>query len=169
MEPAAPRLVAVLAMADNHVIGRDGALPWRLPDDLRRFKALTLGHPVLMGRRTYDSLGRPLPGRDNIVLTRAAGWQSAGVRVAGSLEEALALAGPVPQVMVIGGAEIYRLCWPRLSRIELTRVHGEPDGDTVLEGLDWTGWQQEACEPHPADERHHYPFSFVSLVRAPGA
>ena len=84
----------------------------------------------------------------------------------GSLDQALVVAGPVPQVMVIGGAEIYRLCWPRLSRIELTRVHGQPPGETVLDGLDWAGWREVACEAFPADARHDYPFSFVSLVRA---
>jgi dihydrofolate reductase len=160
-----PRLVAVLAMAGNGVIGRDNALPWRLPADLRHFKALTLGKPVLMGRRTFESLGRPLPGRENIVMTRDPGWSADGVTVVASIEEAMAAAGDAPELMVIGGAEVYRQCWPRLSRIELTRVHAAPAGDTRLDGVDWSGWQESAVEHHPADERNEYDYSFVTLTR----
>lgn len=165
MRRDAPSWVGVVAMARNGVIGRDGGLPWRLPDDLRRFKALTLGKPVLMGRRTFDSLGRPLPGRENIVLTRDPGWSAQGCRVVHSLDEALAVAGDAAEVMVIGGAEIYRVAWPRLERLELTEVHADVEGDTRLEGFDAAEWREVAREHHPADERHAFAFSFVTLER----
>ena len=161
-----PRLVAVLAMAGNGVIGRENRLPWRLSADLRRFKAITLGKPVLMGRRTFESLGRPLPGRDNIVLTRDTAWTAPGAAVVRSLEEALAAAGDAPELMVIGGAEVYALCWPRLARIELTRVHAHPEGDTFLSGVDWSGWQVVSEERHAADERNESDYSFITLERS---
>ena len=162
----APRLVAVLAMAENGVIGRDNALPWRLPADLRHFKALTLGKPVLMGRRTFESLGRPLPGRHNLVLTRDPSWAADGVTVVDSLEAAIAASGGAGELMVIGGAQVYRQCWPVLSRIELTRVHATPPGDTRLDGVDWTAWRTVSAERHPADARNEYDYSFVTLRRA---
>ena len=154
-------------MAANRVIGRDGGLPWRLSDDLRRFKAITMGRPILMGRRTFESLGRPLPGRENIVITRDRGWSAPGCRVVHSLDEALAAAGDAAEVMVIGGAEIYRLAWPRLDRLELTEVHADVEGDTRLEGFDAAEWREVAREHHPADERHALAFSFVTLERRP--
>ncbi|MBS1199613.1 MAG: diacylglycerol kinase [Proteobacteria bacterium] len=161
----APQLVAVLAMAENGVIGRDGRLPWRLSGDLRRFKAITLGKPVLMGRRTFESLGKPLPGRANLVLTRDPRWSAPGATAVHSLDKAVAAAGDAPQLMVIGGAEVYALCWPRLSRIELTRVHAHPDGDTFLAGMDWSGWRVVAEERHAADERNEFDYSFLALER----
>jgi len=164
-EPQTPRLVAVLAVADNGVIGRDNALPWRLPADLRHFKALTLGKPVLMGRRTFESLGRPLPGRHNIVMSRDPAWTADGITVVGSVDAAVGAAGGAEELMVIGGAEVYRRCWPRLARIELTRVHAAPPGDTWLEGVDWTAWQAASTERHPADEHNEYDYSFVTLTR----
>ncbi len=160
-----PRLVAVLAMADNGVIGRNNDLPWRLPADLRHFKALTLGKPVLMGRRTYDSLGRPLPGRHNIVMTRDPDWSADGVSVVGSVDAAIEVAGEAEELMVIGGAEVYRQCWPRLARVELTRVHATPEGDTRLEGVDWGAWHAISSERHAADERNEFDYSFVTLTR----
>lgn len=167
---ATPILVAVVAMAENGVIGRESRLPWRLSADLRRFKALTLGKPLLMGRRTFESLGRPLPGRHNIVLTRDRRWAAEGVTVVHSVDEAVAMAAGSQELMVIGGADVYRQCWPRLQRIELTRVHAQPEGDTRLEGLDWSGWNVVSCERHAADERNEHDFSFVTLMRqAPAA
>lgn len=161
----APRLVGVVAMARNGVIGRDGGLPWRLPDDLKRFKAITMGKPILMGRRTWESLGRPLPGRDNFVLTRDRAWSAPGCRVVHSLDDALDAAGGAGDVMVIGGAEIYRLAWPRLARLELTEIHGEVEGDTRLDIFDPAEWREVAREHHAADERHTFAFSFVTLER----
>jgi dihydrofolate reductase len=165
VQQRAPRLVGVVAMAANGVIGRDGGLPWRLPDDLKRFKAITMGKPLLMGRRTFESLGRPLPGRANIVLTRDRGWSAPGCRVVHSLDEAVAAAGGAAELMVIGGAEIYSLAWPRLDGLELTEVHAEVDGDTRLDGFDPAEWREVARELHPADERHALAFSFVTLER----
>jgi dihydrofolate reductase len=165
-EAGALRLVAVVAMAENGVIGRDNRLPWRLSGDLRRFKSITVGKPLLMGRRTFESLGRPLPDRRNIVITRDHGWSAQGCTVVHSLDEAFRAAAPAAELMVIGGAEIYALCWPLLSRIELTRVHGHPQGDTFLNDLDWSGWRVETQERHAADERNDYDYSFVTLARA---
>jgi dihydrofolate reductase len=166
-EPASqggPRLVAVVAMARNGVIGRDNTLPWRLPDDLKRFKALTWGKPILMGRRTFESLGRPLPGRLNLVLTRDPAWRAEGVTSVHSLAEARTAAGTAPEIMVIGGAEVYGLCWPATERIELTEVHADVEGDARLDMFDRTAWQETAREDRPADERHPHAFSFVTLV-----
>lgn len=160
-----PRLVAVLAIAENGVIGRDNGLPWRLPADLGHFKALTLGKPVLMGRRTFESLGRPLPGRHNIVMTRDPTWSAAGATAVRSLEAALGAAGHVAELMVIGGADVYRQCWPELDRIELTRVHAEPAGDTRLDDVDWSAWCVESAVRHPADARNEHDYSFVTLRR----
>jgi len=156
--------VAIVAMADNGVIGRDNGLPWHLPDDLKRFKALTTGHALLMGRRTYESIGRPLPGRRNLVLTRNPGWQVPGTEPVRSLDEALAKAG-ASMLFVIGGAEVFALAWPVVSRLELTEVHAEPAGDTVLAGFDRRAWRETFREEHPMDERHTSPFSFVTLLR----
>lgn len=159
------QLVAVVAMAENFVIGDGTGLPWRLPDDLRRFKAITLGRPVVMGRRTFETLLRPLPGRHNIVLTRDRGWAGRGVTAAHSLEQALAAAGDVPEVMIIGGAQLYGQCWPRIARIEMTLVHAQAAGDVRLAGFDWRDWIVQAAERHPADERHAHDFSFMTLLR----
>lgn len=160
-----PRVVLVVARARSGVIGHDNGLPWHLPDDLRHFKALTLGKPVLMGRRTFESIGRPLPGRTNIVLTRDLRWTAPGVTVVHSLEEALAAAGGAPEVMVIGGADLYRQALPLAHRIELTEVESDIDGDVRLEPFPPPGWRETAREPRAADDRHAWPFSFVTLER----
>jgi len=148
-----------LACATNGVIGRDGQLPWRLPADLKRFKALTMGKPMIMGRKTFESFPSPLPGRRHIVLTRGA-WTADGAEVAQSVDAALDLAGD--DIAVIGGAEIFALMLPRADRIELTEVHAEPEGDVVVPAF--TGWTETAREDHPADgDRPAY--SFVTLTR----
>lgn len=136
----ATRIVFHVARADNGVIGRDGGLPWRLPEDLRRFKALTGGKPMIMGRKTFESLPGLLPGRRHIVLTRDADWSAAGAEVARTPDAALALAGGVAEVAVIGGAEIFALFMDRADRIELTEVHREVAGDTYLPPLG-PGWR----------------------------
>jgi dihydrofolate reductase len=156
--------VAVVAVADNGVIGRGNGLPWRLPDDLRRFKALTLGHSLLMGRRTFDSIGRALPGRRNLVLTRDPGWRAPGCERVGSLDAARSRAAGTT-LFVIGGAEVFSLCWPIVGRMELTEVHADVEGDTFLEGFDRADWREIAREPHATDARHACPFDFVTLVR----
>ncbi|HEX9208170.1 MAG TPA: dihydrofolate reductase [Steroidobacteraceae bacterium] len=160
-----PRVTLIVATDERGAIGRDGQLPWRLPEDLRRFKALTLGKPVVMGRRTWDSIGRPLPGRHNIVVTRQAGLALPGATVAGSLAEALAAAGDVPEVCVIGGAEIYRLALPLADTVHLTRVHATVAADTFFPPLEPWQWEQVACEDRAADERHAHAYSFVELRR----
>jgi dihydrofolate reductase len=155
----------IVAVAENGAIGSGNRLPWHLPDDLKRFKALSLGKPVVMGRRTFESIGRPLPGRTNIVISRQGGLAIDGVRVAHSLDEALAAAGSVPEVVVIGGAQIFRQVLPRTDTIHLTRVHARVAGDVFFPELDPAQWREAAVEHHAADERHQYAFSFVTLQR----
>lgn len=142
------------------MIGRDGKLPWHLPADLKRFKALTMGKPMIMGRKTFESFPTPLPGRRHIVLTRDGAWRAEGAEVAHSVEEALALAGD--EAMVIGGAEVFALFVDRADRVELTEVHVEAEGDVSVPGF--AGWREIAREDHAADgERPAH--SFVTLRR----
>lgn len=164
-----PLVTLVVAVADNCVIGRDGGLPWRLPEDLRRFKAHTLGKPVLMGRRTFESIGRALPGRLNIVLTRRAGYgippQAGEAVVVHDWEAALRAAGDAPELMVIGGAEVYAMALPHARRVLLTRVHAAVQGDTFLPPFDAASWHEASVERRPADERNPIDMSFVELRR----
>jgi dihydrofolate reductase len=158
--------LALIVAADRRgVIGRAGGLPWHLPNDLKRFKSLTTGKPIVMGRRTWDSIGKPLAGRHSIVITRQPALIIAGATVVRSLDEALRAAGPAPEVCVIGGAEIFRLALPRATRIELTVVEAVVPGDTVLPALAEAEWIESDRQPHPADERHAYPYTFVTLRR----
>ena len=153
-------ITLVLAMARNGVIGKGGAIPWRIADDLKRFKHLTLGKPVIMGRKTWDSLPKkPLPGRDNIVVTRQHGWVAEGANTAPSLDQALAGNG---DVSVIGGGEIYREALARADRIELTEVHREFDGDAHF-AFDRTAWREIAREDHVTPDGLAY--SYVTLIR----
>jgi len=154
----------VVAAAENDVIGRRNELPWRLPADLRRFKALTLGKPVLMGRRTYQSIGRPLPGRLNLVLSRSADFSPEGCTVVAGLEEARRAAAG--EIMVIGGAQIYEQCMPFTSRIHLTLVHTRvEDGDTFFGGWRGAEWRETFRERHEADEKNSCAYSFITLDR----
>lgn len=161
-------LTLVVARADNGVIGRDNALPWHLPADLRHFKRLTVGKPVVMGRRTFESIGRPLPGRHNIVLTRS-DWTAAGVTVAANLAEAVAAAGMQAgarpdEIMIIGGAAVYADALPSARRVHVTEVRITPDGDTVLPPFDPAVWRETVREDHAAaDDAPGY--SFVTLER----
>lgn len=158
--------VSIIVATDDHGgIGLGGALPWHLPEDLKRFKALTMGKPVVMGRRTHDSIGRPLPGRHNIVVSREPGLRIEGCTVVDSLADALAAAGAVPEVVVIGGAEIYRLALPLAGTVHLTRVHATVGADTFLPALDAADWEEVAREERAADERHAHAMSFVTLRR----
>lgn len=159
----------IVATDDRGGIGRAGALPWHLPEDLQRFKRITLGKPVVMGRRTWESIGRPLPGRHNIVISRQPGLAAPGATLVGSLDEALRAAGDVPEVCVIGGAEIYRLALPLAREIHLTRVHALLAADTFFPTLDPAEWEEIGREDRPADARHAYPYSFVKLVRIEAA
>ena len=164
---ATPRVTLIVAMTDDGVIGIDGQLPWRLPEDLRRFKAATLGKPVVMGRKTFESIGRPLPQRHNIVLTRQVGFSvpEPAVTVVPTLEAALQAAGDVPEVMIIGGAEIYQLALPLAQRIILTRVHANVQGDTHFSPLDPKAWRVASSETYAADEKHAYSMTFEDLER----
>ena len=162
----AAALELVVAVAENDVIGRGNQLPWHLPADLRHFKSLTLGKPVLMGRRTYVSIGKALPGRPNIVLSRSAEFSPNDCVVAKTLGEARIAAGAHPALMVIGGAEIYRQCLPLASRIHLTLVHTQiRDGDTLFDGWRGAEWDESSRERHEADDRNGYAYSFITLER----
>ena len=156
------RVTFHLARATNGIIGRDGALPWRLPADLKRFKAQTMGKPMVMGRKTFESFPSPLPGRRHIVLTRDRGWSAEGADVAHSPEEALSMANG--DVAVIGGAEVFALFLNRADRIELTEVHADVEGDARVPAFG-SEWREVAREDHPA-EGDRPAYSFVTLERA---
>lgn len=159
----ASEIVLVLARADNGVIGKDGGLPWRLPADLKHFKALTLGHPMVMGRKTFDSLPGLLPGRRHIVLTRDRQWTGEGAEVAHDVAGAIEIAAASP-IMVIGGAEIYQLFLPIATRIELTEVHGDAQGDVAISYPDPAAWRETVRADHPA-EGNAPAHSFVTFDR----
>lgn len=152
-------LALIVAMADNRVIGRAGGLPWRLPADLKRFKALTTGHAIIMGRATHESIGKALAGRRNIVVTRAPGATFPGCEVAASLDDALALARTTDErPFVIGGAQLYAAALPQVTHLFITHVDGEVDGDTHFPAVDWAQWQEIRREAHPG-------FRFVDYER----
>jgi dihydrofolate reductase len=159
-----PPITIVVARAHNGVIGRDGKLPWHLPADLKRFKALTMGTSMVMGRKTFDSLPGLLPGRRHIVLTRDPAWNAAGAEIAHSIDEALALARGEP-LSVIGGADIFALFLPLADRIELTEVQADIAGDRVIDDLRGPPWRETFSESHPAEDGRP-PFRFVTLERA---
>lgn len=155
----------VVAMARNRVIGRDNQLPWRLPADLAYFKQVTMGHPIIMGRRTWESIGRPLPGRQNIVVTRQRDYQAAGCTVVGSLDQAWAAAGDAGEVCVIGGTSIFAEALPSADRIHLTEVDAEVPGDTYFPPFDRSEWVEREVSRQPVDARHEYAFRIVVLER----
>lgn len=153
------RVVIVAAVGRNRVIGVEGGLPWRIPEDLARFKEMTMGHALVMGRATFESIGRPLPGRSNIVLTHRHGWSHDGVDVAGSFEEAHGIAADRGQdVFVAGGAEVYRQALELAHSMELTEVDASPDGDTWFPEVDWGAWEETSRFEHPG-------FDFVTYQR----
>lgn len=162
----------IAAVADNGVIGRDNKLPWHLPGDLKYFKATTLGKPVIMGRKTWESLGRPLPGRTNIVITRQSGYAPAGAKVTASLDEALALAAQVALIdgvdecVVIGGAEIYAQALPRCDRLYLTEVRAQVAGDAFFPAFDRRNWRETKREDFRAEGPNPYDYGFVVYERA---
>lgn len=160
------RVSIIVAVADNGVIGRDGQLPWHISADLKRFKAMTMGHHLIMGRKTFDSVGRPLPGRKTIVVTRNRDFRFPDVLTAGSVESALLLAQGDDEAFIAGGAEIYAQVLHRADRMYLTRVHAEPEGDVVFPEFDdvneWRLVDSEHCE---ADEKNQYPYSFLTYER----
>jgi dihydrofolate reductase len=163
------RLALIAALARNRVIGRDNRLPWRLPADLQFFKQTTMGKPLLMGRRTWESIGRPLPGRRMIVLTSDTAYQAPGGTVARSLDEALDIAGPVAEVMVIGGAALYAQTLPLADRLYLTRIAADVPGDVWFPAWEADQWRLVEEEAHAADANHAWPYCFQCWERAPSA
>jgi dihydrofolate reductase len=163
-----PRIAYVVAMDENRLIGRDNALPWRLPDDMRWFREQTLGKPCIMGRRTYDSLPerfRPLPGRRNIIVTRNREYEAPGAVVVHSVEEALGAAGDAAEIIIVGGAELFRALWPKVDRLYLTQVHGASQGDVYFPAYDLAEWREIYRQEHPADDRHTFAFTWFILDR----
>lgn len=165
-------IVIVAAVAENGVIGRDNAMPWRLASDLRHFRSLTMGKPVVMGRRTYLSLGRPLPGRTNIVVSRNAAFSAPGIVVAGTFDRALevargdALRRGTGEVMVIGGTDIFTQCLPLADRLEITHVHARPDGDTFFPAIDTSRWRVRTRSAHPVGPQDEFAFDVVGYAPA---
>jgi dihydrofolate reductase len=159
------KLTLIVAVADNGVIGRQNELPWRLPADLKRFKAITMGKPIIMGRKTFESIGKPLPGRTNIVITRQSDLSLPGCVVVASLQAALVAAGDVDEAMIIGGAEIYRQSFAQADCVQLTEVHAVIEGDVRFPALSSRQWREIVREDYPADERHAHAYSFVTLER----
>lgn len=155
----------VVAIARNRVIGRDNALPWRLPAELAHFKRVTMGHPIIMGRRTYESIGKPLPGRMNIVVSHNRGFVAPGCTVVASLEEAYAAAGDADEVSIIGGTSLFEAALPAADCIHLTEVEADVEGDTWFPEFDRSQWREQEIARHPADERHAYPFRILQLER----
>jgi len=159
------KLSLIVAVAENGVIGSGGDLPWRLPKDLKAFKRRTIGHTIIMGRKTYDSIGHPLPKRRSIVLTRQENFAIEGVDIARGLEEALEMVAGEEEAFVIGGGEIYRQALPLADRLYLTQVHAEIEGDTTFPEIDPCAWSLLEEEGHPADEKHSHPFTFRTYER----
>ena len=161
----AARISLIAALAENRVIGRNNTLPWRLPADLKHFRALTTRHPVILGRKNYESIGRPLPERTNIVVTRDRGYRAPGCVVVDSLDAAFAAAGDADEVFVIGGAELYAQTLGRADRLYLTLVHATVPGDTLFPEFDPGDWVEVTRERHEPDSSHAYPYSFVTYDR----
>ena len=145
-------------MARNRVIGAGGAIPWRLPDELKRFKKITMGHHIIMGRKTWESIGRPLPGRTSVVVTRQRGFRAPGAIVAHSLDEALNACGTDEEIFVIGGAELYAKALPRAGRLYLTEVGADIEGDVRMPDFDASDWRETSSESFVADKWHAYPY-----------
>ena len=168
-------IALICAMASNGVIGNKNMLPWRLPEDLRHFRRTTMGHSIVMGRKTWESIGKPLPGRTNIVVTRQPDYQAEGASVRDSLEAALKLAENIAaidgaeQVFVIGGAELYRQALPLARLFHLTRIHAEVPGDTVLRGFDESEWQELSREDFSRDQENPFDYSICLLCRSRSA
>jgi len=162
---AQPRICLIVALAANRVIGKNNALPWHLPADLKRFKALTMGHPVVMGRKTYESIGKPLPGRRNLVITRNRDYSAAGCETVHSLEEAIAACRGAGEIFIIGGAELYRESLPRAHCLEVTEIRAEFDGDTTFPEFSMSEWHETAREIHGNETGIPFRYDFVRYSR----
>jgi len=156
----------IVAASINDVIGAKGNLPWRLSGDLKRFKALTMGKPIVMGRLTYESIGRPLPGRQNIVISRQPDFKADGCDVVQSPDSATTVAGDAPEIMIIGGSHVYQEFLPRADRIYLTRVQAEIEGDVFLPDIATDEWIETTREEYSADESNEYDVAFITLERS---
>ena len=165
MKPIKPLISLIVAMDQQRLIGRENALPWRLSADLRYFKKTTMGKPIVMGRKTYDSIGRALPGRKNIVITRKDDFTAAGCFVVFSIEEALQAAGSVEEVIFMGGASLYEQILPQVKRLYLTQVHTSLIGDTWFPAFDMAEWKERERIDHSADEKNEFDYSFLVLER----
>ncbi len=159
------RISAICAMSENRVIGKNNKLPWHLPADLQHFKKITMGNPILMGRKTYESIGRPLPGRLNIILTHNTHYQAPGCVIVSSIEDALNAAKDYQELFIIGGATIYQELMPLTQRIYMTKISQYIEGDTFFPAIDPTQWQQVECIDQASDTKNPYQFSFVIFDR----
>ena len=160
------KISLIVAMSENRAIGLSGQLIWHLPNDLKHFKAITMGKPIVMGRTTYESIGKPLPGRTNIVLTHQRDYQAPGCIVLHDKASVLSFCQEYDEVMIIGGARIYELFLPDVTRIYLTAVHAVCEGDTYFPELNTSNWEAVAREDYTQDDKHRYDFSFIELVKA---
>jgi dihydrofolate reductase len=159
------KLSIIVAMDRNRVIGKGDALPWHISEDLKHFKKITMGKPIIMGRKTHESIGRPLPGRENIILTRDTSYQPEGCTVLHSMEEIIQHCKNVQEVMITGGAEIYNLSFEKVTQLYLTEVHAEIEGDTFFPKFDRSKWKEVSREDFKADEKNEFDYSFVLLER----
>lgn len=157
------KISAIVAMSENRVIGRNNQLPWHLPADLRHFKKITLGHPIIMGRKTFTSIGRPLPGRRNIVISRNTQFQAPGCEVFHSTDQALQALNHAQEIFIIGGAQLFQEFLPRINRLFLTIIHADIVGDAFFPEIDYSKWQEVAREAHNADSENQYKYSFITL------
>ena len=162
-----PILSAIFAMDENRLIGNKNQLPWRMPADLKHFKTITSGHPILMGRKTYESIGRPLPNRTNIIITRDANYQAPGCRVVTSIDQALQIAAAdnKQEIFIIGGAEVYKQSLPLVNKLYITIIHHQFEGDAYFPELNRAEWQEVSCEKHEADADNIYPYQFLRWER----
>ena len=150
----------IVAISENGIIGREMDLPWHISADLKRFKALTMGHHIVMGRKTYESIGRLLPGRTTVIITRQSDYQIPGAIVVNSVKQALAVAADDLETFIVGGSQIYNLALPLVDTLYITRVHADVEGDTRLDAIDWSAWECESSERHSADEKNNHEYSF---------
>ena len=158
-------LSIIVAAAENNVIGHNNALIWRLSADLKHFKNITTGHSVIMGRKTFESIGKALPNRRNIVISSQAGYNAAGCETAKSIEQALELVRDEEEAFIIGGGSIYLNTWDKADRLYLTRVHASPEGEITIHEVKTSEWQEISREDHPADEKNEHAYSFINYCR----
>lgn len=165
MSETKPVISIIVAMAENRVIGNDNSLPWHLPADLQHFKAMTIGKPIIMGRKTWESLPGKLPDRPHIIITANPDYSAEGCTVVNSLEQAIAAAGDVPEVMIVGGAMLYAQALPMADHIYLTLVETQTEGDTLFPEYDQSLWRETARERHASDDKNPFAYSFITLSR----